>query len=102
MKIMKTPKTFFFHGITKDKHRFTLCGKEGKSFKWFICSISICSKNDIFVKKIGRNIAEGRLNKKVHTVKFRVENKSCTETIINLGTRLSHKSFNSLKDFFKL
>ncbi len=54
-------ETLFFHGTSKDGRRFTLAAKID-SEEDMIIGIAICSETDQFVKKIGRNKAEGRLN----------------------------------------
>jgi len=61
-------RTLFFHGITLNGNRFTIAGKVDTLFeckKGFYSIIklgaSLCSKNDVFIKKLGRIKAEGRL-----------------------------------------
>ena len=58
--------TLFFHGKTKNGQRFTIAGrfiKKGVIVKtdYLNLGASICSKQDSFIKKVGRCKAEGRL-----------------------------------------
>lgn len=60
--------TGFYHGKTKDGHRFTLANnttktKDGKIK--FLSSVSVCSDRDCFKKSFGRKVAEARLEKGV-------------------------------------
>ena len=73
--------TLFFHGKTVDNRRFTIAGKEGLD-GGLILGVSLCSKNDAFVKKVGRAKAEGRLNSKL------TKGKLCTEISINKGKEI--------------
>jgi hypothetical protein len=59
-------ETLFFHGKTTDGRRFTIAGKftqKGKILKKnvLLLGASLCSRNDCFIKKVGRYKAEGRL-----------------------------------------
>jgi len=60
---------FFVHGGTWDLRKFTLAAI--RTSKNHLCiSASLCSHNDNFCKKIGRDIASGRLNKNKHIVNY--------------------------------
>jgi hypothetical protein len=57
-------KTLFFHGTSVDGRRFTIAArfiKDRRDNDDLILGIAICSNTDQFVKKVGRNKAEGRL-----------------------------------------
>jgi hypothetical protein len=59
-------ETLFFHGKTTDGRRFTIAGKFTQKGKIIIHNLlllgaSLCSKNDCFIKKVGRYKAEGRM-----------------------------------------
>ena len=54
-------KTYYLHSTTKSGHRFTLAARNNEDNVIFI-GIAVCSKKDKFCKKVGRNIAEIRLN----------------------------------------
>jgi len=57
-------ETLFFHGTSVDGRRFTIAArfiKDRTDNNDLILGIAICSETDQFVKKVGRNKAEGRL-----------------------------------------
>ena len=54
-------RDYFFHGVTTDHRRFTLCARENGDF--MNVTIALCSHKDNFCKKIGRDISRGRLEK---------------------------------------
>lgn len=57
-------ETLFFHGTSIDGRRFTIAAefkKDRTNNDDLFLGIAICSKDDQFVKKIGRKKAEGRL-----------------------------------------
>ena len=65
----------FYHGITSDGVRFTIAGTYVPNPQLFDLGISLCSNRDPFVKKYGRDKAEGRLKKSIQKNergKFRV------------------------------
>lgn len=53
--------TLFYHGTTLDGKKFTVAGMV-KGSEDLILGLSLCSKADQFVKKIGRKKAEGRMH----------------------------------------
>jgi hypothetical protein len=69
-------RTLFYHGTTTDGRKFTIAGKyvdlcninfidpksKSDDIDCINFGLSLCSKNDQFNKKIGRNKAEGRMN----------------------------------------
>lgn len=77
--------TLFFHGTSTDGRRFTIAAKfiqDQTDNDDLILGISICSATDQFVKKVGRNKAEGRLLSEGH--------KGCTITSL-YSTRFFEK-----------
>lgn len=54
-------ETLFFHGESVDKRRFTIAARFIAESADLLLGIAICGKGDQFVKKIGRDKAEGRL-----------------------------------------
>jgi len=65
----------FYHGKSKDGHRFTLARSSVKTKDNLIksvASIAVCSEKDTFKKSFGRRVAEARLRKgdKVTTFTF--------------------------------
>ena len=94
---------FFFHGTTTDNRRFTIAGKlirkglSGLLFgkKSLILGAALCSKDDDFVKKVGRAKAIGRMlgnSKKGHLC---IKTNNCE---YNTKSFLDYVStFNSLK-----
>ena len=64
-------ETLFFHGKTTDGKRFTIAGKPNAN--GFTVAASLCSKNDLFVKKIGRAKAAGRLESNLKHVEMVVD-----------------------------
>ncbi len=81
-------ETLFFHGKTTDGRRFTIAGKftqRGLIIKddILILGASLCSKNDCFVKKVGRYKAEGRLGSKLAKGKMTIPvPKECLDNTI--------------------
>lgn len=61
---MEANDVLFFHGKTADGSRFTLAArylvKSGGNEAFLVTGISVCSKEDAFVKKTGRLKAAGR------------------------------------------
>ena len=64
--------TLFYHGVTNDGYRFTIAGRF-QPMLWeaqdpdqdvIMLGISLCSKCNQFVKKLGRIRAEGRMKSK--------------------------------------
>jgi hypothetical protein len=54
-------ETLFFHGTSIDRRRFTIAAKFIAEVADLLLGIAICSETDQFIKKVGRNKAEGRL-----------------------------------------
>ena len=54
-------ETLFFHGTSSDGKRFTIAAKFKAEADDLLLGIAICGETDQFVKKVGRNKAEGRL-----------------------------------------
>lgn len=49
----------FFHGETTDNYKFTVAGRQqGSSLE---IGMALCSPSDIFIKKVGRHKAYGRI-----------------------------------------
>ena len=91
---------FYYHGETVDNHRFTLCAKPKGNY--FSVAASICSKNDNFCRKIGREISKGRLHKGVHfLIKTRM-NRSTVKALVNFGVSMRDLAFNEFKEQFAL
>jgi len=59
---MKENYIYRFYSSPESETRVTVVGKRIDDDK-FAFAVSKCSKKDAFVRKIGRSIAEGRLNK---------------------------------------
>lgn len=61
---VKKEEVLFYHGVTTDGYRFTLAGrylvKSDESMAYLVTGISVCSKEDHFVRKTGRLKAQGR------------------------------------------
>ena len=63
-------KTLFYHGETIDGYRFTIAGQFSplpkdsidQDIEVIMLGTSLCSLEDQFVKKLGRQKAEGRMN----------------------------------------
>ena len=61
-------KTLFYHGETTDGYRFTIAGRfepmprgEDQDVDVIQLGTSLCTPDDQFVKKLGRQKAEGRM-----------------------------------------
>lgn len=71
MSTTETPVRYY-HGKTKNHHRFTLVseGKPTKKGIKFLTAIALCANNDCFKKKFGREVATARLRKGEKVSKF--------------------------------
>lgn len=66
-------KTLFYHGKTIDGYRFTIAGQYSplpknsidQDIDVIILGAALCTPEDQFVKKLGRQKAEGRMNSEV-------------------------------------
>lgn len=104
--------TLFFHGKTLDGKRFTIAGKfeskNGLLKKKVVLNLGLamCSKNDLFVKKVGRVKAEGRLKsnsgKLTLLVKNKFTDKTASGTFINLVKDYSLLKSKKLQKKFNL
>jgi len=94
------PKMYFFHGITKDKRRFTICGVENGGIMNISCAL--CSLKDNFSRKIGRCISLGRINKMKNVTYKVVFQNNYTETIIDFGVKLNKHDSVFFKKTFEL
>jgi len=64
--------TYYYHGQTSDGYRFTIAGRFqpmlendlDKDVDVIMMGISLCSRTESFVKKLGRMKAEGRMKSK--------------------------------------
>jgi hypothetical protein len=87
-------RTFFMYGTIKDGTPYSLAVKKLSPAKAMV-AIALCAKNskkraDIFVKRIGRSIAQGRLEKQVNCLEFEGEN----ENLTNLDIRKEIEEMN--------
>lgn len=96
---MKTNE-LFFHGRTTDGRRFTICGliKRGR----IRVSASLCSFNDNFCRKIGREIAKGRLAKQKAYTKVKCDKREPIKSFVEYGTQLSRLSSPEFLTTFNL
>lgn len=100
----------FYHGKTRDSRYFTLAGRAflAKTKKaGFVVSVSLCSEKDPFTKKIGRNIAKGRLQKGVNCITMPREldlkkDRNGRLTIVTLGRNLDTGPAEEIKKEFGL
>ena len=63
--------TYYYHGKTIDGYRFTIAGRyqalnddPDKDVNVIMMGLSLCSRTENFVKKLGRMKAEGRMKSK--------------------------------------
>lgn len=105
-KIVSDPKNVnFYHGISRDNHRFTIAlfSKKGRTVAIvgkptikIIASAAICSNKDAFKKSFGRQVAQTRLfqGKKVNSFKV--------DTHRQFHELLNSKTVAELTDLFSL
>lgn len=68
-------KIYFYHGTTTDGRRFTLAGRyeiPSDNHAELIIGLSICSKRDQFIKKLGRVRSQGRSLSNDNFGKFKI------------------------------
>lgn len=103
--------TLFFHGKTTNGRRFTVAGKfikKGVIVKnnFLALGISVCSRNDAFIKKVGRSKAEGRIltkGTKGHLlVPIKVSNGGEIKAFIDYATTLNQTDSRELQQYFSL
>ena len=77
------PKIYRFYSSAKNPNRIAVIGEYENGV--LNIAVSRCSKDDIFLRKRGRVIAEGRLHKgRLHSI-FHMEQPN-TETFIEIAT----------------
>jgi hypothetical protein len=88
---------YIFYSDPNMKNRVTVVGRhDGKKFS---VAVARCSKKDHFVRKVGRTIAEGRLNKGTLYGSFPADPSytSFIEIAINVASVVSEKGFPKKK-----
>lgn len=102
--------TYFYHGKTRDKRRFTLGGRLGRDnpgqseSRWKMhVSVAICGRKDNFSKKIGRDISMGRILKGKNNVTIDASDpRSSIKAFFNAGKSFEKTTTGDLKQYFGL